>query len=139
MILENITIFLNFFTIKITLLYHLKEPNLLLSDLKINSYRSSIQYSVVLIWQQINLFFFIKIHYDDFRECNYFSKFLCNRNCVYPIERAKLLVRLYQNSLLPILPFRLCLVSGKYGGKKKNVKKNSILMFGFTINFLKEN
>ena len=126
MILENITIFLNFFTIKITLLYHLKEPNLLLSDLKINSYRSSIQYSVVLIWQQINLFFFIKIHYDDFRECNYFSKFLCNQNCVYPIERAKFLVRLYQNSLLPILAFRPCLVSGKYQGKKKKTLRKIV-------------
>ena len=34
---------------------------------------------------------------------------------------------------------RLCLVPGKYQGKKKNAKKNDFLMFDFTIKIFKEN
>ena len=35
--------------------------------------------------------------------------------------------------------FRLCLVPGKYKGKKKNVKENDFLMFGYSIKYSKEN
>ena len=34
---------------------------------------------------------------------------------------------------------RLCLVFGKYQGKKKNIKENDYLIVGFPIQFFKEN
>ena len=37
------------------------------------------------------------------------------------------------------IPLRLCLVPGKYKGKKKNVKENDFLMFGCPIKNIKEN
>ena len=33
----------------------------------------------------------------------------------------------------------LCLVPGKYKGKKKNAKENDFLMFGYPIKNIKEN
>ena len=35
--------------------------------------------------------------------------------------------------------FRLCLVPGKYKGKKKNAKENDFLMFGCPMKNIKEN
>ena len=35
--------------------------------------------------------------------------------------------------------FRLCLVPGKYKGKKKNDKENDFLMFGCPMKNIKEN
>ena len=48
----------------------------------------------------------------------------------------------YQISLIRYLKignFKLCLIPGKYKGKKKNAKENDFLMFGCPMKNIKEN
>ena len=46
---------------------------------------------------------------------------------------------LWKTDLISLVSIRLCLVPGKYKGKKKNAKESDFLMFGCPMKNIKEN